>query len=151
MCLLAWNERAKWLAFQTTGVWVHFMSGVPSNSKRDWSLIQRFAYFRIRYFNDRLTLRLLTLFLCLRFIMKWQQKLSVFSKQKRMTVEPENQHTEEDGLNEDGEAEEISSTFKSTSRTSTSNGLQLNEYCEKMKKVFGVFWHLLFRFSPSFF
>ena len=68
-----------------------------------------------------------------------------------MTVEPENQHTEEDGLNEDGEAEEVSSTFKSASRTSRSNGLQINEYCEKMKKVFGVFWNLLFRISPSFF
>ena len=110
MCLLAWNERAKWLAFQTTGVWAHFVSGVPSNSKRVWSL-PRFAYFRIRYFTDRLTLRLLTLFLCLRFIMKWKQKLSVFSNQKRMTVEPENQHTEEDGLHEDGEAEEVSSTL----------------------------------------
>ena len=28
-----------------------------------------------------------------------------------MTVEPENQHTEEDGLDEDGEAEEVSSTL----------------------------------------
>ena len=28
-----------------------------------------------------------------------------------MTVEPENQHTEEDGLHEDGEAEEVSSTL----------------------------------------
>ena len=52
-------------------------------------------------------------------------------------VEPENQHAEEDGLHEDGEAEEV-------------KGLKLNEYPEKMK-VFGVFWHLLFRFSPSFF
>ena len=68
-----------------------------------------------------------------------------------MTVEPENKHTEEDGLDEDGEAEEVSSTFKSASRTSTSNGLQFNEYCEKMKKVFGVFWHLLFRISASLF
>ena len=28
-----------------------------------------------------------------------------------MTVEPENQHTEVDGLHEDGEAEEVSSTL----------------------------------------
>ena len=28
-----------------------------------------------------------------------------------MTVEPENQHTEEDGLHEDGEAEGVSSTL----------------------------------------
>ena len=92
----------------------------------------------------RLTLRLMTLFLWLRYIIKRQQKPSVFSKQKKMTVEPEIQHTEEDGLDEDGEAEEVS-------RTSRSNGLQLNEYCEKIKKVFGVFRHLLFRISPSFF
>ena len=55
--------------------------------------------------TDRLTLRLMTLFLCLRFIMKRQQKLGVFSKQKGMAVNPKNQDTEEDGLDEDGEAE----------------------------------------------
>ena len=60
---------------------------------------------------DLLTLRLLTLFLCSRFNIKRQQKLSVFSKQKRMTVEPENQDIEEDGLDKDGEAEEVSSTL----------------------------------------
>ena len=61
--------------------------------------------------TDRLTLRLMTLFLCLRFIMKRQQKLGVFSKQKGMTVNPKNQDTEEDGLDEDGEAEEVGSTL----------------------------------------
>ena len=134
MCLLAWNERTKWLAFQTTGVRVHFVSGVPSNSKRDWRLHQRFAYFRIRYSTDRLTLRLLTLFLCLRFIMKWQQKLSVFSKQKRMTVEPENQHTD----------------IKSTSRTSRSKwtASSSTSTVRKWKKClafFGIFYSGLVR------
>ena len=37
--------------------------------------------------------------------MKRQQKLGVFSKQKGMAVNPKNQDTEEDGLDEDGEAE----------------------------------------------
>ena len=60
---------------------------------------------------DLLTLCLLTLFLCLRFNTKRQQRLSVFSKQNRMTVEPENQDIEEDGLDKDGEAEEVSSTL----------------------------------------
>ena len=32
-----------------------------------------------------------------------------------MTVESENQHTEEDGLDEDGEAEEVSSTLSQPS------------------------------------
>lgn len=80
------------------------MSGVPSNSKkRDWSLLQHFALIR--------SIDASTLFLCLCFIMKRQQKLSVFSKQKRMAVEPENQDSEEDGLDEDGEAEEVISTL----------------------------------------
>ena len=148
MCLLAWNERAKWLAFQTTGIWAHFVSGVPSNSKRDWSLLQRFAYFRIRYFTDRLTLRLLTLFLCLRFIMKWQQKLSVFSKQKRMTVEPENQHTEEDGLHEDGEAEEVSSTLSQPPELQDPTASSSTSTVRKWKKClafFGIFYSGLVR------
>ena len=139
MCLLAWNERAKWLAFQTTGVWVHFMSGVPSNSKRDWTLLQRSAY---------LTLRLLTFFLCLRFIMKWQQKLSVFSKQKRMTLEPENQHTEEDGLHEDGEAEEVSSTLSQPPELQDPTASSSTSTVRKWKKClafFGIFYSGLVR------
>ena len=148
MYLLAWNEGAKWLAFQTTGVWVHFVSGVPSNSKRDWSLLQLFAYFRICYFTDRLTLRLFTLFLCLRFIMKWQQKLSVFSKQKRMTVEPENQHTEEDGLDEDGEAEEVSSTLSQPPELQDPTASSSTSTVRKWKKClafFGIFYSGLVR------
>ena len=43
--------------------------------------------------------------------MKRQQKLSVFSKQKGMAVKPKNEDTEEDGLDEDGEAEEVGSTL----------------------------------------
>ena len=42
------------------------------------------------------------------FIIKWQQKLSLFLTQKRMAVEPENQ---EDGLEKDGEAGEVSLTL----------------------------------------
>ena len=143
MCLLAWNERTKWLAFQTTCLWVHFVSGVPSNSKRDWSLLQRFAYF-----TDRLRLRLLTLLLCLRFIMKWQQKLSVFSKQKRMTVEPENQHTEEDGLHEDGEAEEVSSTLSQPPELQDPTASSSTSTVRKWKKClafFGIFYSGLVR------
>ena len=63
--------------------------------------------FCLHCFTDRFTLCLLTLFLCLRFIIKRQQKVSVFFKQKKMAVEPENQ---EDRLDEDSEAEGVSST-----------------------------------------
>ena len=58
-------------------------------------------------FTDRFTLYLLTLFLCLRFTIKRQKKVSVFFKQKKMAVEPGNQ---EDRLDEDSEAEGVSST-----------------------------------------
>ena len=63
--------------------------------------------FCLHCFTDRFTLCLRTLFLCLRFIIKRQQKVSVFFKQKKMAVEPENQ---EDRLDEDSEAEGVSST-----------------------------------------
>ena len=68
------------------------------------------AYFNVLHFNDR-SIEASTLFLCLLFIMKRQQKLGVFSKQKGMAVNPKNQDTEEDGLDEDGEAEEVGSTL----------------------------------------
>ena len=68
------------------------------------------AYFNVLHFNNR-SIEASTLFLCLLFIMKRQQKLGVFSKQKGMAVNPKNQDTEEDGLDEDGEAEEVGSTL----------------------------------------
>ena len=69
------------------------------------------AHFSVLHLTDLFTLRLLTLFLCLRFNIKQQQKIGVFSTQKRMAVEPESQDTEEHRLGEDGEAEEVSSTL----------------------------------------
>ena len=51
--------------------------------------------------------------------MKRQQKLSVFSKQKGMAVKPKNQDTEEDGLDEDDEAEEVGSTLGNLRTTTT--------------------------------
>ena len=77
-----------------------------------------------------ITLRLLILSLCyvvLCFIMKWQQKLSVFFKQKRRAVE-------------DGEAEEVSSTLsqppelqepKASSSMST-----VRKFCPAWKNVY---------------
>ena len=47
--------------------------------------------FCLHCFTDRFTLYLLTLFLCLRFTIKRQKKVSVFFKQKKMAVEPGNQ------------------------------------------------------------
>ena len=86
--------------------------------------------------------------MCLRFIMKWQQKLSVFSKQKRMTVEPENQHTEEDGLHEDGEAEEVSSTLSQPPELQDPTASSSTSTVRKWKKClafFGIFYSGLVR------
>ena len=47
--------------------------------------------FCLHCFTDRFMLYLLTLFLCLRFTIKRQKKVSVFFKQKKMAVEPGNQ------------------------------------------------------------
>lgn len=51
--------------------------------------------FTLGCFTGQFTPRLLTLFFCLHFIMKWQQKVSLFFMQQRMAVETENQ---ENGL-----------------------------------------------------
>lgn len=61
----------------------------------------------LRFFTDQFMFRLLTLFFC--FIIKQQQKLSLFFTQKRMAVETENQ---ENGLDRDGEAGEVNSILK---------------------------------------
>lgn len=61
----------------------------------------------LRFFTDQFLFCLLTLFFC--FIVKQQQKLSLFFTQKRMAVETENQ---ENGLDRDGEAGEVSSILK---------------------------------------
>ena len=82
------------------------MSGIPRNSERDWSL-----YFFVLHRIDQLAFRLLTYNVVVLFIfhqskfMERQQKLSLFFAQKRMAVEAENQ---EDGLDKDGEAGEVS-------------------------------------------
>ena len=34
--LLAWNKCTKWLSFQTTCLWVVFVSGLPCGTERDW-------------------------------------------------------------------------------------------------------------------
>ena len=77
---------------------VLFVSGIPSNSERDWSL----------HFDstDRFHLCLLTLFFCLCFLIKRQQKPSLFFTQKRMAVEPENQEYMYE-LDKGGEAGEV--------------------------------------------
>ena len=36
--LLAWNKCTKWLSFQTTCLWVVFVSGLPCGTERDWSV-----------------------------------------------------------------------------------------------------------------
>ena len=79
--LLAWNQRAKWLAFYTMCAQVLFVSGIPCNSERDRSLqFQRSWYVLFVAF----------VFFCVGFIIKRQQKLSLFFTQKRIAVE-ENQ------------------------------------------------------------
>ena len=118
---------------------------IPRETGAYFNVLHTFAYVTL---NDRLALRLLTLFLCLRFIMKWKQKLSVFSKQKRMTLEPENQHTEEDGLHEDGEAEEVSSTLSQPPELQDPTASSSTSTVRKRKKClafFGIFYSGLVR------
>ena len=118
---------------------------IPRETGAYFNVLHTFAYVTL---NDRLALRLLTLFLCLRFIMKWKQKLSVFSNQKRMTVEPENQHTEEDGLHEDGEAEEVSSTLSQPPELQDPTAFSSTSTVRKWKKClafFGIFYSGLVR------
>ena len=92
----------------------------------------------------RLTLRLMTLFLCLRYIIKRQQKPSVFSKQKKMTVEPEIQHTEEDGLDEDGEVAELKRSPELQDPTASSSTSTVRK-SKKCLAFFGIFYSGLVR------
>ena len=39
VCSLAWNKHAKWLSFQTTSLWVAFVSGLSHCTERDWSVL----------------------------------------------------------------------------------------------------------------
>ena len=83
---------------------VVFVSGIPHNSRRDWSIHFDFIALLI---NSRFIL--LMLLVCFHFIVKQQQKLSSLSlfMQKTMEVEPEKH---EDGLDkDDSEAWEVSS------------------------------------------
>ena len=73
--LLAWNKCTKWLSFQTTCLWVVFVSGLPCGTERDWSV--HFHVLHSCYFADQHTLRFLTCTFSLS-IMKQKQKLSSF-------------------------------------------------------------------------
>ena len=65
-----------------------------------------------------------------------------------MTVEPENQHTEEDGLHEDGEAEEVSSTLSQPPELQDPTASSSTSTVRKWKKslaFFGIFYSGLVR------
>ena len=65
-----------------------------------------------------------------------------------MTVEPENQHTEEDGLHEDGEAEEVSSTLSQPPELQDPTASSSTSTVRKWKKClafFGIFYSGLVR------
>ena len=71
-----------------------FVSGIPHNSRRDWSIYFDFVALQINYTS----LILLMLLVCFHFIVRQQQKLSSLFTQKTMEVEPEKH---EDRLDKD--------------------------------------------------
>ena len=73
---------------------VVFVSCIPHNSRRDWSIYFDFVALPI----NNITLHFLMLLVCFHFIVRQQQKLSSLFTQKTMEVEPEKH---EDGLDKD--------------------------------------------------
>ena len=94
--LQARNECEKGLSFQATYIRVVFGSGILRNSRRDWNVHFDLLHMFLRWL---ITLHLFLLFFCFCFIMKRQQKLSLFLTLKKLAVEPEKH---EDGLDKDG-------------------------------------------------